>query len=231
MKRTILLHWRRLRDLQTITVYGVRIKCGADDLPRHVRSLLFKGSYERDECIMIQTHVKKDDIVLEIGAGLGLVSLVAAQAAHSGAVYSYEANPAMEPLIRGNYALNEMTPQLSMKAVTADGQPIAFYQDPNLLSSSAYDRKMDVPKITVESARISNLIEEHRPNVLIMDVEGSEQSLLPCADLTDVRAIMVELHPHIIGQDVVADLIKGLQTRGFKIRKQSHKTYLFTQDV
>ena len=51
-------------------------------------------------------------------------------------ILSYEANPQMEKLIRKNYALNNLVPNLEMKAVSVDGEKVEFYIDPEVISSS-----------------------------------------------------------------------------------------------
>ena len=69
----------------------------------------------------------KNQSNFEIGCGIGLVSLVARKICTEGFVISYEANPQMETLIRKNYALNNLVPNLEMKAVSIDGKNRILY--------------------------------------------------------------------------------------------------------
>jgi FkbM family methyltransferase len=220
------MHWRRMRNLQKLRLHGVLVGTSKESLPHSVRNALFKEVYEAHECELVKRSVSAGDRVLEIGAGIGLVSLLATRLAGEGQVLSCEANPALEPAIRANYALNGWTPKLKMAAVTSDSGTVTFHQNENLLSSSRIDRKLAGREIIVPSAGINELIADHRPKVIIMDVEGSETELLAKADLSGVSSIIVEMHPHIVGEDEIAKLLATLLSEGFAVREQRHKTCL-----
>lgn len=210
---------------------GVKVRCGPDDLPRAVRSLLFQGTYEAAERELLPGALRPGDRVLEVGTGIGLVSLVCTSIVGEGNVLSYEANPAMAAVIRANYVLNGWTPDLREKAVTVDGTPITFFQSGNVLSSSLYDRGTDAAAIEVESDAIEAVVSAHRPAVIVMDVEGAEVDLLPAADLSTVRAIVVELHPHIVGEGRTNALMALMEERGFRLARTVHKNALFTREA
>jgi FkbM family methyltransferase len=229
MLRNLKLHWRRLRDLRVLRLHGVQVRCGPDDVPRSVRSALFKESYEAYECELVKRILRPGDRVLEIGTGIGLVSLVATRLAGEGNVLSCEANPEMEAVIRANYALNGWTPNLRMQAVTADGGPLTFYRNDNILSSSAFDRQIDGHEITVPSVALAEVIAAHRPSVLVMDVEGSEVELLPAADLSGIRAVIVEMHPHIVGPEKIMALVAQMAAQGLQLAETRHKTFLLAR--
>jgi len=227
--RNLKLHWRRLRDLKEIELHGVRVKCGKDDVPRSVRSALFKETYEAFECRMALSALRPGDRVLEIGCGIGLVSLLATRVVGEGNVLSCEANRSLEQLIISNYALNGWQPSLVMKPVTADGRDVVFHSNENLVTSSTFERNLPGVAERVESIAIGDVIASHRPNVIIMDVEGAEVELLQEADLKVVELIIVEVHPHIVGEDTIQKLFEVLQVRGFKINEQEHKTYVLSR--
>lgn len=217
--------FKRLLNVGKTRVGQVTVLSSRRDVPRGVQKALFNGKYERFERLMVEAHVNPGDRVLEIGVGIGLISLVAASRAGAENVFSYEANPAVEDLIRRNYALNGLSPQLTMKAVTADGRALTFYQDAKVLSSSIFDRKLEGGEVTVESEAIQTLIDRHSPNVLVMDVEGAELEILPAADLSGIDKIIVELHPHVIGADKVEALVADLVAQGFTLTDKQSITY------
>lgn len=226
MFRNLRMHWLRVLNPAKMGIRGVFLQTTKDALPKSVRSHVFKGIYEEFECCMVEKNIRQGDRVLEIGTGIGLVSLLATSKAGEGNVLSCEANPALEAVIRGNYALNNWQPNLLMKAVTADGRDLVFHQDPNVLSSSSFDRNLNLNIITVPSVAMREVMALHKPNVLIVDVEGGEIEILPSVDLSDVNVIIIELHPHIVGKEKIDALLHDLDARGLEVVERSHKTYL-----
>ena len=68
---------------------------------------------------------------------------------------------------------------------------------------------------TLESLSITEAMETHAPNFVIMDVEGYEADLLLIPFGKEVTKLLIEFHPHIIGSDAVADLKTRLDEQGF----------------
>lgn len=220
------LHWHRLLNTKTVIIDGLKISTDKTKMPKSVRSSLFKGTHEAHERALVGKYLGAGDRVLEIGAATGLVSMVCAKHCGVENVLSYEANPAMERLIRENFSLNGWQPNLVMKAITLDGSDVSFFVSDNIYSSSIIDRSDTVPgkNITVASDPLNSVISEFRPTAIVMDVEGAEIELLGKADVSSVRKIIVEVHPHITGQDTVDNLIDKLETSGFEVITQAHKT-------
>lgn len=221
--RNLRYHLHRVMGRKTTRLDGMTLSIGdgvSDALAREI----VRGGYEKAERELARKAIRPGDNVLEIGAGMGIVGLMCAQLAGPGRVTSYEANATLEPLIRHNFALNGLSPDLVLKAVTVDGGPISFYRNDNVVSSSLYDRKMDAQKIEVASDPIDAALRARRADVVVMDVEGAEIDLLPAADLTGVREIIVEVHPHIVGEDRIQAMLAALAAKGFARRVRQHKT-------
>ena len=117
----------------------------------------------------------------------------------------------MEALIRKNYALNNLVPNLEMKAVSTDGKKIEFYIDPEVLSSSLFDRKMSHKIVIVERDAFDDILNKIKPDKIIMDVEGAEIDLLGSSRLTSVTQMIVEIHPHIVGDEKILQLNQKLE--------------------
>ena len=148
-------------------------------------------------------------------------------------VFSYEANPVMEPLIRKNFELNGWKPNLVMKAVTVDGEDVRFFASDNVYSSSTIDRSETVAgkMITVPSDSINHVIEDTNPNTIVMDVEGAEAELLTKADLSTITNILVEVHPHIIGTEAIEELKAHLMAESFELVETAHKTLMYVRQT
>lgn len=214
----------RLLKRRTTHLDGMRLFCDPEKVNRAMAREIIKGRYELAERKLAREAIQSGDRVLEIGAGLGVVSILCTRLAGVGNVTSYEANTALEAPIRENFALNDLIPNLVLKAVTVDGQPITFFQNDNVVSSSVYDRGLVAERITVPSVAIDTAIAETDASVIVMDVEGAEVDLLPAADLRAVREIIVEVHPHIVGAPAIDGMISALTERGFAVTERLHKT-------
>ena len=221
--------WHQLIRTKKIQINGVFISTSLDDVTRKIRKALFKGTYENNECYFIEKYITKHSQIMEIGCGIGLVSLVASRICTEGFIKSYEANPKMEALIRKNYSLNSLEPNLEMKAVSTDGKEVTFFIDPDVISSSLFDRKMSHTKCLVQSAALDDILEEINPDTIIMDVEGAEVDLLGSSKLNGIKQMIVEIHPHIVGEEKISRLNQKLQTSGFQILETRGKVCVYSR--
>ncbi len=224
--KALLRHWL---DADYITTsFGIKIWTARSDIPESIRMGLFDDKYERTEVLLAQVTLHSRDRVLDIGAGIGLVGLVATGICGEGNVLSCEANPYLEPIIRKNYQLNKWEPNLVMCAVTSDGRDLTFFrQQEDWVASSAFVRGRMGDEIIVQSVMINDLIDRHRPTAIIMDVEGGEVELLPVADLEGVRVVIVEMHPGIVGKELIEQAVEGMKEKGWRIARKRVDTVAF----
>lgn len=222
--------WHRKLGTKEYTLNGVKLVTDDLRVPEEVRHGIFSRQYEDTEAAIIQEKVGPNDRVLEIGAGVGFVSILCSQRAGSENVRSFEANPAMENLIRDNYALNDVKPTLEMKAVTRDGAPVTFHVSDNIVSSSIYDRSLEGKEIKVESVALASLVKEWQPSVLVMDIEGAEVDLLGYEELPSVNRMILEVHPHIVGAKAVDDMLARLEAQGLKNTFSYRKSVLLERE-
>ncbi|MEM9524074.1 MAG: FkbM family methyltransferase [Pseudomonadota bacterium] len=225
--------WRKVFKLSVIRIDDVRIAARRPEFVQSITKSLYKETYETYERVLLRAAVVPGDRVLEIGAGIGLTGLLAARlAGPAGSVVSYEANPALKDVIQDNYALNADAPrpELRMKMITADGDSKPFHVAENLLSSSLYQRFDAVAgaqtAIEVPSQTFADALAEVRPDILAMDVEGAEADLLTSPVPEGVRAMVVELHPHVIGAERTEALLASLTAQGFTMEMRMRKNVL-----
>ncbi len=222
-----LLH--RLFGFKFVRIDGIKVVCDASRMDEMILTALLKGGYELAERDLARAAIRSGDRVLEIGAGIGVVSLVCTRLVGAGQVTSYEANSSLAPMIRENFALNGIIPRLVLKAVTTEGGSVEFFKNQNFVSSSTIDRNLIAEKITVESDSIDTAIENSRANVIVMDVEGAEIGLLKKASLSTIREIIVEVHPHIVGDEPIKEMVQHLELQGFVEKKRQRKTIWFSR--
>lgn len=198
-----------------ITIEGVRIRVGRHMSPR-VERALSRGGYEREELRLIGEVLLPEDVVLEVGAGLGLVSTYCAKRVGSGRVFAYEADPELEPCIRETYELNEVEPTLEMCAVSGQAGRVTLYRDKHFVSSSVVRRRVGAKPIEVPGKALSYIVERVRPTVLIIDAEGAEREMFDGAQLEGVTRIVLELHDRVIGPAGTDRVRASLAAMGFQ---------------
>jgi len=81
----------------------------------------------------------------------------------------------------------------------------------------------------LESVSIQKLIDELQPSFLIMDIEGAEVDLASeRLNLHSLKKLCIEMHPHIVGDEAITELIANLIRQGFILRMtESHDDVLF----
>lgn len=194
-------------------------------MSRRVEQSLAKGSYEREELRLISEVLSPDDVVLEIGAGLGLVSTYCAKRLGSGRVFAFEADPDLEPCIRETYDLNGVEPALEMCAIGPKAGRVTLYRDKHFISSSVARRRVGAKPVEVPGKALSYVVERFHPSLLVVDAEGAERELFDQAELRGVRKIVLELHDRVIGPEGTDRVRQRLGEMGFTIdrRLSSHE--------
>lgn len=228
--RSIRSLWLRLTRAKYVKLHGVRVGLGSN-LPVCVRTQLYRNTYEYGERLLLNSAVLPGDRVLEFGAGMGVVGLLAAKlAGPNGTVLSVEANPTLESVIRENQRLNLpkiRPPLLMLAAVTADGRTIDFHCNDDILSSSLINRGKGSSLIRVQGCKAGDLVFNFRPTVLVMDVEGAEYEILLSIDFIGIRVVLVEIHSKLLGTKKVSQLLRHLNALGYELLQTKHSNYLF----
>jgi len=208
----------RILTHPVVEISGIRLPMSRK-LSRSVRRLFYRGSYEKAELKIIESQLRQEDVVMEIGAGIGLISTFCAKRVGSARVFAYEANPMMKAYIEKTYQLNNVSPTLEICLLGEQEGTQTFYVDRNFCSSSTIQRNSDVKAIEVSVRSFNQEIKRINPSFLIIDIEGGEYDLIQFADLKDVQKICIELHERIIGFEKI-DIIKTTLTQaGFQENK------------
>lgn len=203
-----------------VKIEGIKIPILKDKLSKTSQVLVCTGFYEKEELKLVKHLLDKNDVVMELGTGLGLLSSYCAQKIGSQRVFTYEANPALEAYIRQTHQLNSVAPNLTICLLGERSGEQTFYVNKNFISSStvpknSYDKPIQVPvkSFNEEAYRIN-------PTFLILDIEGGEYELLKFADLHTIKKIVIEVHPNVIGQKKVDFVMSKLKTAGFYVNEK-----------
>lgn len=212
---------RKLFQPGQIQIGRVRIDLREWAFSKEARQLLYIDRYEYKERQIIEQLLRPDDIVLELGSGIGIVTITCCQITGSERVHTFEANPRLEAILRRNFELNGVAPHLQMAMISSQSGTEDFHISDFFLSSSRYESAVRAsPQAfecqTVPTVSLRQVLEEIRPTFLVVDIEGSELEFLnPEVDLSSVERICMEVHPAKIGDEQTSRLIENLMQRGF----------------
>jgi FkbM family methyltransferase len=217
---TTVLKAAALRSLRrTIDVGGVKVRLGSYcSLPLAVS--MMDGQYELPERTLVSEALEDDDVVLELGTGIGVVTVICSRRLGAGRVHSFEANPNLIPVAEETFRLNGVAPSLENTILGVCEGERTFYVEKNFWSSSTVKRSARSRPVKVTVRRLDDAIETLRPTVLIVDIEGGEAEVFDTVQLGTVRKVLIEFHPHVIGQDAVDHIKDAFRSAGFVPTKE-----------
>lgn len=187
----------------------------------------FPSDYEQENFKFLQQQVKKGDTILDIGAHIGLFSVVAAQlAGDKGKVFAFEPSTETNTLLKQTISINRLNNNIEAhgEAMGAVSGKTVFYvsavkgDNSNSLVSYKDDRQLFPLEVDmyciddfVQSKNIGSL------GFIKIDVEGSEYDALCGAKNTLQKlrpACIVAIHPEPIAAkgdslEKIYDLIAG----------------------
>ena len=215
--------WRLWRRPDRVVVRGVRLELGPQVTPE-LRRVIYRERYERREAICLERILRPSDRFVEIGAGMGFLSALAALRIGSERVATYEADPRMLPLIRRTWELNGVAPELVHGVLGEGDGVVAFHVEKSFVSSSVHRRSTTAVAVEVPQLDAAREMARHRPTVVAMDVEGAERELVSSVSWEGVDRLVIDLHPGVIGRDGVAEVLDVLACVGFVANRRLSST-------
>ena len=199
-------------------------------------SWIRKGNYERPERKLAEKLTRPGDRVVEMGAGIGFVGGYTAFKKPGLQLRSFEANPALIPHIEELYEINGLSDRARVDNKLLIANPdrpdhIKFHIHGSYLGSSVYEvGKPENPKYEIPTMGWDDLKAAFKPDVLVMDIEGAELDFLTHADVSGLRAIIVEMHPKIFGKEGEAACIEALRSKGMVQAHHRMQVYSFVPE-
>jgi FkbM family methyltransferase len=206
-----------------VTLDGCRFSlAGAGILTSHKSTFLF-GAYEKPERDAVTRFLCLDHPVVELGAGLGVVSCISnKRLTNPHAHVVVEANPLMIPLIEKNKAINRCHFRVMNAAVSYLARSRTEIHLDQRFDRTSILLSNETNSVSVETTTLRDILDKEAfPTfTLICDVEGCEIDIIEYEiDLLKDRAVMtiLELHPHLTGSEQAAAALGLLLQAGFKI--------------
>jgi len=217
-KSTGTLNNRQLSYDTVIETNGIKIPFVPDIITPAISQPMRNNRYEGGECKALRQLLQEGDRVLELGAGVGLTSTIAALHPGVESVLAVEANPGLISLIKETYRINKASKVTLLNGIIAADctEPTDFYLRQDFWASSIEaDSRPYEEVVKVTPYRITDLMARQNPTVISCDIEGAELGLFDDVDLSEVRLLIIEFHPKVYGQDNVDRLIAMLWNKGF----------------
>ncbi len=207
---------------------GIKLDVKRPELNEEVREALIRGHYEHSEYDIISSILTGNERVLELGTCTGFLACYMAKKCGSENVVSVEANPELTDLIESNCRLNNVSPRLiNAIASVEDDIEVPFYIHERVFSSSLkHDEK--ARKTYQKTIDVNRLINEFRPHVIMMDIEGGETDLLPALELDGVNYLIVEFHPHRCSADEIEVAFNAILSKNYQFNLAVSHDNVFT---
>lgn len=204
------------------TYQNIEVLSGGHLGPQMIKNLIDER-YERREVLAALDEVKKTDVVVEMGAGAGIVGAIVAKNCKPKKIISFEANHTLIDHIQRLYAHNKIEDRIEVRneIVLSETKPpkkVDFYIRGNFLGSGMTITKglKSATKVSVPVSTWKKVKKEAAPTVLLMDIEGAELEFFRDADLSGIRTIIVELHRGVYHRQGMREIREGiLVEKGF----------------
>jgi FkbM family methyltransferase len=183
-----------------VSSFGVKIPIDRDVISEKLERKLKNNNYEAPEVRGLANFVKKQDRILELGAGIGFISTYLSKIFGVKGVLAYEANPDMLPYIEKVHRANgvenvEVRNQLLLNDTAVANASIPFYITDPLHSSSMVKPDATITRVAdVPTARLSDAIAEFDPTIIVCDIEGAEAEIFEAVNFGNVKRVYAESH-------------------------------------
>lgn len=194
-----------------------------------MKNHILEGRYEFQERRLVQRCLTKKDVVLELGGAIGFIGLFCRKVIGVKHHITVEPNPNTITMLRRNYELNKLTPDVIEAAASAEDGQISLdiggeFWENSIVTSGDSSKQITVPSLSFPSI-VQRMPEP--PTALICDIEGAETHLNLAQIPPSVTRIIIELHPGIVGEEATKRVINQIHFLGFHTRAVEENTWLF----
>ncbi|WP_161140097.1 FkbM family methyltransferase [Propylenella binzhouense] len=200
--------------MEELTYRGVRFEFPASVLTDRMRQAFSHNFYEVEESEELPYLLQDGEVVLELGAGVGFISTLCAKDPRVSKVFAIEANPALIPICRRTYELNDVSVTIFNEMVGPQSGHATFHVHKDFWASSTMPGEGATP-VEIPVTSFQQRLDEIQPTMLIVDIEGGEVDLFDGVNLACVRKIMLEIHQYAIGRLGVKKLFDTLSAQNF----------------
>jgi FkbM family methyltransferase len=171
--------------------------------------------------------IKKDDIMIDVGAHIGLFSLLASKSCFAGKIFSYEPINENFEMLMQNIKSNKLKNIFPFNlAVSKNTSNVKLFLDKDESAHSIFQKNTSY--VTVESISLQKIFDDNDINfckILKLDCEGAEYEIidsLPDKYFEKIQNMIIEYHLADSKPELGKDLISKIKNAGFQITTRSH---------
>ena len=203
-----------------IEVLGIRIPLVTELVTPRIERQMRLGNYDIIKCEATSEFVTKGDRVLELGAGIGVISALVGTIHGVEEIVAVEADPRQLEALRETLKLNGNIAATLLLGAVAQGsaEEVALYLRQEFWSSSL-DPEVSpfIDTISAKAFRLADLLLDHEPTVLVCGINGGEIGLFDDVNLDGVRDVIIELATSLYDQSVLDEVINSISRKGFEV--------------
>ena len=159
---------------------GIKIICDARDERAIPLEILNFKDYETNELKTIRKFLKKDSVILDIGANIGWYCLSLSKNVPNGKIFAFEPIPETYKYLKENIALNNLSNIYAFNyGIGDENKEVLFYHNPNMTGATSQKNLHEDKKQTKVKAKIKILDDfisklTEKVDFIKCDIEGSE---------------------------------------------------------
>ncbi len=212
----------RLLGLKTTMRYAdLDIPLNREGISAEIVMGIAMNVYEKPEIDGLWRALRPGDRIIELGAGLGVVTALAARATGpEGRILAYEANANLlrdtREFLERHGVTNVELRHAVLVPTAVPGETRDFHVSRVFAVSSLVPHAGSTrhKTVSVPAEGANDVIASFRPDVLICDIEGGEVDLIPAMDLTSLRAVVIEMHPKRVSADKLDGVRVSMERQG-----------------
>jgi FkbM family methyltransferase len=192
----------------------------------HMADLWIHSDYRRDEEPLFEKYLRKGDVVVDVGANVGLLTLLSSVlVGNSGKVFSIEANPRVFRYLAGNIAANRLENVVSFNVALGEEEGHVLFSDERWDEVSGVVSRNDNGRpINIAVRKLDSLpIAASKINLLKIDVEGYEKYVIAGGTqvIQNTECVYFESNEHHFANFgyTCDDLFQVLRAGGFQLYK------------
>lgn len=206
--------------IEIVEHFGIRLHVDPEFMSPKLVKALKAGYYEAPEARNIGKIIQPNEVILEIGAGIGFMTALMLKNPDVERVVSFEANPLLIPKIQRTLSENGLGGQRfelhnAILSNTFPDKNVEFHVHKDFWASSLVRTSDTIRSHSLPVTGFDETIKAVRPSLIVCDIEGGEEDLFSKATLSGVRDVYIELHQRVIGGKGIRNTFQKFHDYGF----------------